>query len=199
LKKTHKSTVKQTKEHVNVPPSLFWRRLAADSLSTKLKKLSTHSKKLKSKDQFTPLLEQQPEGPDWSHIEDWTLLKGITTVLEFPLTLTISVPAQTPNWSIVADLTSTLSRIRRSPLQCREHLMNIVIPREDHTLKADEPEHKKYKSRDGSVKKTKSRRDQRTKNLVLHDNGKNQTKQFSQCFEWVLQASSKRKQASKFA
>jgi len=75
LKKTHKSTVKQTKEHVNVPPSLFWRRLAADSLSTKLKKLSTHSKKLKSKDQFTPLLEQQPEGPDWSHIEDWTLLK----------------------------------------------------------------------------------------------------------------------------
>ena len=46
---------------------------------------------------------------------------------------------------------------------------------------------------------TKSRRDQRTKNLVLHDNGKNQTKQFSQCFEWVLQASSKRKQASKFA
>lgn len=44
-------------------------------------------------------------------------LQGITTVLEFPLTLTISVPAQTPNWSIVADLTSTLSRIRRSPLQ----------------------------------------------------------------------------------
>ena len=48
------------REHVSVPPSLFWRRLAADSLSTKLKKLSTHSKKLKSKDQFTPLLEQQP-------------------------------------------------------------------------------------------------------------------------------------------
>lgn len=141
--------------------------------------------------------------------------------------------------------------------------------------KVDEPEHKKYKSRDGSVKKvsnhwmrlcyycmcvyftsvylyqyhwchfydkwhhlltpinhklktetvldwwytrsfvwelyrmlllvsilalqTKSRRDQRTKNIVVHDNGKSQTKQFSQCFDWVLQASSKRKQASKFA
>ena len=44
-------------------------------------------------------------------------LQGITTVLEFPLSLTISVPAQIPNWAIVADLTSTLSRIKRSPLQ----------------------------------------------------------------------------------
>lgn len=48
------------REHVNVPPSLFWRRYAADTLSTKLKKLASHQKKLKAKDQFTPLLEQQP-------------------------------------------------------------------------------------------------------------------------------------------
>ena len=45
---------------MNVPPSLFWRRFAADTLSTKLKKLATHQKKVKTKDQFTPLLEQQP-------------------------------------------------------------------------------------------------------------------------------------------
>ena len=44
-------------------------------------------------------------------------LQGITAVLEFPLSLTISVPAQIPNWSIVASLTSTLSKVRRSPLQ----------------------------------------------------------------------------------
>ncbi len=48
------------REHVNVPPSLFWRRVAADSLSTKLRKLGSHPKKLKSKDQFTPILEQGP-------------------------------------------------------------------------------------------------------------------------------------------
>ena len=48
------------REHVNVPSSLFWRRYATDTLSTKLKKLASHQKKLKVKDQFTPLLEQQP-------------------------------------------------------------------------------------------------------------------------------------------
>ena len=38
-------------------------------------------------------------------------------MLEFPISLTISVPAQIPNWSIIADITSSLSRVRRSPLQ----------------------------------------------------------------------------------
>ena len=94
----------------------------------------------------------------------------ITTVLEFPLSLTISVPAQIPNWSIVSDLTSAISKVKRSPLQvsqmitkyghaqsahnllwirvffmffdvflflfqCREHLMNTVIPREGPVVK----------------------------------------------------------------
>ena len=85
-------------------------------------------------------------------------LQCITAVLEFPLSLTISVPAQIPNWSIVSDLTSGISKVKRSPLQvrtcegysskqhfifqlvvvspqCREHLMNTVIPREDPTVK----------------------------------------------------------------
>lgn len=49
------------RETVNVPPSLFWRRMAADCLPTKLRKLTSHhSKKTKNKDSFTPLLEQQP-------------------------------------------------------------------------------------------------------------------------------------------
>lgn len=48
------------RERMSVPPSLFWKRFTTDSLSTKLKKLATHQKKMKSKDQFTPLLDQQP-------------------------------------------------------------------------------------------------------------------------------------------
>ena len=55
--------------------------------------------------------------PLLTHVYHVLPLQGITTVLEFPLSLTISVPAQIPNWAIVADLTSTLSRIKRSPLQ----------------------------------------------------------------------------------
>ena len=46
------------RERLSIPPSLFWKRFTPDTLSTKLKKLSTHQKKIKSKDQFTTILEQ---------------------------------------------------------------------------------------------------------------------------------------------
>ena len=55
-------------------------------------------------------------------------------MLDFPLSLNISVPAQTPNWSVVADTVTLFSRVKRSPLQCRERFMNVIIPREDPTL-----------------------------------------------------------------
>lgn len=45
------------------------------------------------------------------------LSQSINGVLEFPISLTISVPAQIPNWSIIADITSSLGKVRRSPLQ----------------------------------------------------------------------------------
>ena len=55
-------------------------------------------------------------------------------MLDFPLSLNISVPAQTPNWSVVADTVTLFSRLKRSPHQCRERFMNDIIPREDPTL-----------------------------------------------------------------
>jgi E1A-binding protein p400 len=202
VKKAHqKSSSKKIKENVNVPPSLFWRRMAADSLPTKLRKLTSHhSKKTKNKDSFTPILEQHPEGPEWIPYEDWVLLKCITAVLEFPLSLTISVPAQIPNWSIVSDLTSCLSKVKRSPLQCREHLMSTVIAREGPGSKGeDSGEMRRHKSKDGSVKKSKGRREQRTKGLVMADGGRDLTDQYSTSFSWLLGAASKRNQQTKFA
>ncbi|CAI8023442.1 Helicase domino [Geodia barretti] len=202
VKKSHqKSSSKKIKENVNVPPSLFWRRMAADSLPTKLRKLTSHhSKKTKNKESFTPILEQHPEGPDWIPYEDWILLKCITTVLEFPLSLTISVPAQIPNWSIVSDLTSAISKVKRSPLQCREHLMNTVIPREGPVVKGeDSGDLKRHRSKDGSLKKSKGRREQRTKGLVMADGGRDLTDQYSTSFNWLLSTASKRNQQSKFA
>lgn len=56
-----------------------------------------------------PINEYSPPSILW--------LQSINGVLEFPISLTISVPAQIPNWSIVADITSSLGRVRRSPLQ----------------------------------------------------------------------------------
>ena len=82
------------RESVNVPPSLFWRHVAADSLPTKLRKLTSyHSTKAKTKtpslpywsntrsDTLTHILIHSyshfhfQEGPDWIHHEDWILLK----------------------------------------------------------------------------------------------------------------------------
>ena len=73
------------------------------------------------------------DGPEWLRIEDWILIKvvitflnnmtvyvlvqGLTSVLEFPLSLTATIPAQMPNWSILSDITSSLGKLRRSPLQ----------------------------------------------------------------------------------
>ena len=54
----------------------------------------------------------------------------VLSVLDIPLSLNISVPAQTPNWSVVADTVTLFSRLKRSPQQCRERF----IPREDPTL-----------------------------------------------------------------
>lgn len=79
------------------------------------------------------------DSPDWLSTEDWILIKvrvidwlampiephplyptplqGLTAILEFPLSLNCTVPAQTPNWSILADLVSSYSKNKRSPLQ----------------------------------------------------------------------------------
>ena len=53
---------------------------------------------------------------------------------DFPLSLNISVPAQTPNWSVVADNVTLFSRVKRSPLQCRERFVSVIVPREDPAL-----------------------------------------------------------------
>lgn len=98
---------------------------------------------------FEPGMEHE-----WYNWYNLRVFQSINGVLEFPLSLTISVPAQIPNWSIVADITSSLGKVRRSPLQvlkkwvdrsytfiiscsfqCREHLMNVVIPREEGSAK----------------------------------------------------------------
>ena len=48
-------------------------------------------------------------------------MQGLTAALEFPLSLNATVPAQLPNWSILADLLSSLSKNKRSPLQVNSY------------------------------------------------------------------------------
>ncbi|KAL5477552.1 hypothetical protein EMCRGX_G024363 [Ephydatia muelleri] len=190
-KKAHKSINKHSKEHLNVPQSLFWRRAHGDALPTKLRRFGTHTKKPKSRaDQFTSLLEHLPDDPEWIVFEDWVLLKTVLSVLDFPLSLNISVPAQTPNWSVVADTVTLFSRLKRSPHQCRERFMNDIIPREDPTLANED----KYKARDVSIKKIKGQQDS-IKNSILVDGGRELTTQFSVAEDFIIQTAQKRKQA----
>jgi hypothetical protein len=151
MKGLRKSTSKYKRESVVLPQSLFWRRYTPDVLTTRIRKLSPQTKKVKSKaDQFTPLLEAH-EGPEWLATEDWILIKGLTSALDFPLSLSVTVPAQMPNWTILADLVSSLCKNKRSALQCKDHLIGFLIPREEQV---DELEVKKYKSsRDCTMKK----------------------------------------------
>ena len=43
--------------------------------------------------------------------------QGLTNVLEFPLSLAATLPAQMPNWDILSDLTTSLGKMKRSPIQ----------------------------------------------------------------------------------
>lgn len=48
------------REHISVPQSLFWRKYTPDLLSTRIRKLSPQTKKVKARaEQFTPLLDGQ--------------------------------------------------------------------------------------------------------------------------------------------
>ena len=48
------------REHVSVPQSLFWRKYTPDLMSTRIRKLSPQTKKVKARaEQFTPLLDGQ--------------------------------------------------------------------------------------------------------------------------------------------
>ena len=38
-------------------------------------------------------------------------------MLEFPLSLAATLPAQMPNWDILSDLTTSLGKMKRSPIQ----------------------------------------------------------------------------------
>jgi E1A-binding protein p400 len=47
------------------------------------------------------------------------VLQAVQVLLELPLNLMILSPGHTPNWDMVADMVNNVSRVYRSPKQCR--------------------------------------------------------------------------------
>ncbi|XP_019852163.1 PREDICTED: helicase domino-like isoform X2 [Amphimedon queenslandica] len=167
-RKMHKGTTKFKRENISYPQSLFWRRYTPDVMSTRIRKLSPQSKK---------------DGPDWLSFEDWILIRGLTSALELPLFLNTTVPAQMPNWTILADFVTSLGKTKRSAVQCKDRIVGVLIPREEQAHRVN-------------PQNLKNRRDHRPKSHIIQDKGKESTSLFEHCFHWILKGDWKSKHQS---
>lgn len=75
--------------------------------------------------------EENDTTPEWLVHEDWILLQAVQNLLELPLNLVILTPGHTPNWDLVADMVNSYSRSYRSPKQCRNRYIGVILPREE--------------------------------------------------------------------
>ena len=76
-------------------------------------------------------IEESENTPEWLVHEDFILLQAVQNLLELPLNLVILTPAHTPNWDLVADMVNSYSRSYRSPKQCRNRYISVILPREE--------------------------------------------------------------------
>lgn len=83
--------------------------------------------------------------PEWLIHEDWILLQAVQNLLELPLNLVILTPAHTPNWDLVADMVNSYSRSYRSPKQCRNRYIGVILPREEGKVAIETSPNKKLK------------------------------------------------------
>ena len=56
-------------------------------------------------------------------------------------------PAHTPNWDMVADVVNSVSRVYRSPKQCRHRYETVIIPREEGRILYDMNPRKQKKTK----------------------------------------------------
>ncbi|XP_044584129.1 helicase domino-like isoform X2 [Cotesia glomerata] len=111
---------------------------------------------------------------DWLVHEDWALLQALQVYQGLALNLMVISPAHTPNWDLVADIVNNISRIYRSPKQCRYRYECVIVPREEGKIMYDTTP-KKQKKQKGVMKlphvveHSKTNRPMRTSQLYDHD------------------------------
>nr|CAD7201270.1 unnamed protein product [Timema douglasi] len=144
------------------------------------------------------LLKPAPEPenvPEWAVYEDWAILQAVQSFQELPLNLMILSPGHTPNWDMVSDMVNTVSRVYRSPKQCRNRYESVIIPREEGKLLFDPSPKKQKKTKGGLYKfpsQTKTNRPMRTSQLYMQDNNLTSTQIFVQRFDAIKGVSNKR-------
>ncbi|KAF3696055.1 E1A-binding protein p400 [Channa argus] len=135
-----------------------------------------------------PAMEASQDNPEWLISEDWALLQAVKQLLELPLNLTILSPAHTPNWDLVSDVVNSISRIYRSPKQCRNRYENVIIPREEGKLIYEANPKKKTKS----IYKSKNSRPLRTCQIYTQDDNATHIQLYNSRFELMKIIASKR-------
>ena len=74
-------------------------------------------------------------------------LQAVQNLFDVPLNLMIVSPAHTPNWDMVADVVNSVSRVYRSPKQCRHRYETVIIPREEGRILYDMNPRKQKKTK----------------------------------------------------
>ncbi|EDV22089.1 uncharacterized protein TRIADDRAFT_59226 [Trichoplax adhaerens] len=163
---------KDQRDYIRPPRSLFDRKYVTGGDNRYV------SRKVKGKLNKPPLplnvrqTETKPF-PDWAIADDWALLQAIRTILDLPLSLTVSYPAHNINWDLISNVVSSSGQIYRSPRQCRERFFNTLQQREE-----------------GKVKVNKGLQ---THQLISQDKGRTQVGGYNGVFDMVKRIGNKRK------
>lgn len=136
----------------------------------------------------------EPEGmTEWAIYEDAQLLNIIQNLQGLPLNLMLLSPGHTPNWDFVAETVNQVSRVYRTPKQCKYRYENYIMPREEGKLmETPKKQPKKSKNPSKPLSPPKAIRALRTSQLFINDNNNSYTKLMKASFDCIKAAFNKK-------
>ncbi|XP_060850449.1 helicase domino isoform X3 [Rhopalosiphum padi] len=126
---------------------------------------------------------EPPHVPDWLIHEDYALLQAVQRVQEMTLNLVILCPAHTPNWDLVSELVNMMSRVYRSPKQCKNRYESVIVAREEGRMLQEQLLKKQKK---------KINRGLRTSQIYSTDGNRTHTQLLISRFNGLLSVAAKR-------
>lgn len=130
---------------------------------------------------------------EWLIYEDMALLSIIQNMQGLPLNLMLLSPGHTPNWDLVADVVNQISRVYRTPKQCRYRYEAVIVPREEGKL-IENPKKQPKKSKNPTKPPSppKAIRALRTSQLFINDNNNSLTKLMKSNYDYIKAAYNKK-------
>ncbi|VVC26634.1 Hypothetical protein CINCED_3A009626 [Cinara cedri] len=126
---------------------------------------------------------EPPHVPDWLIHEDYALLQAVQRIQEMTLNLVILCPAHTPNWDLVSELVNMMSRVYRSPKQCKNRYESVIVAREEGRMLQEQLLKKQKK---------KMNRGLRTSQIYTTDGNRTHTQLLISRFNGLLSVAAKR-------